>query len=156
MKKLIQEFKKFIARGNVIDMAVGVIVGSAFTAIVNSLVNDLFLPFVSLFTGGLEFESWSLPLRDGPDAPVLKYGQFIAAVVNFILIAFLIFLFVKMVNRLREAALADVEKEPTEKTCPFCRTKIASKATRCPHCTSMLAEEEPAAESTPDKPAPGA
>ena len=98
MKAFIKEFKEFISRGNVMDMAVGVIIGGAFTAIVTSLVNDILMPVLSLITGGLDFTSLCIVLGEGENAATLNYGAFIAAIINFLLIAFVIFLLVKMIN----------------------------------------------------------
>lgn len=144
---IIKEFKEFISRGNVIDMAVGVIVGSAFTAIVNSLVSDVFSPVIGLLTGGMDFSSLYIPLGTGENAPKLNYGAFLSAIINFLLIAVVVFLFVKFVNRLRRKK-PEAPPEPTEQTCPYCKSKIAIDAVRCPHCTSMLSSDhEPAEEA---------
>ena len=137
MKNFMNEFKKFIAKGNVMDMAVGVIIGGAFTAIVNSLVNDILIPFLSLITGGMDFSHLCIVLGEGEGAATLNYGTFIAAVINFLLIALVIFILVKTINKItpkKEAAPA------TTKQCPFCKEKIALEATRCPHCTSVIEE----------------
>ena len=143
------EFQKFIMRGNVIDLAVGVIIGAAFQAIVNSLVNDIVMPLISLITGGIDFSNWFISL-DGTHyktlkaaqeagAATLNYGTFITAVINFILMAFVIFLLVKFLNSVSDKLHKnEAEAEPTEKTCPFCQSKIPIKATRCPYCTSSL------------------
>ena len=137
MKKFMEEFKKFIARGNVMDMAVGVIIGGAFTAIVNSLVNDVMMPILSIITGGLDFSKLCIVLGTGEDAATLNYGSFIAAVINFLLIAFVIFWIIKAINKFTKKK----EEKPapvTTKDCPYCKQKIAKEATRCPHCTSQL------------------
>lgn len=134
--KIIQEFKEFISRGNVIDMAVGVIIGGAFTGIVNSLVNDIFMPLLGLLTGGMNFAA--LSLRIGPrEEDVLRYGAFIAAAVNFFLIALVLFLLIKAMNRLRRKK-DEAPAAPAVKVCPFCRSEIAIDAVRCPHCTSEI------------------
>ncbi len=96
---MIKEFKDFIAKGNVMDMAVGIIIGAAFTAIVTSLVDDLVNPIISLFMGGVDFSSLGIPLTDGEDAAVFAYGNFIMALINFLIIAFVVFMLVKMVNK---------------------------------------------------------
>lgn len=134
MKKFFEEFKKFIARGNVMDMAVGVIIGSAFTAIVTSLVDDLLMPVLSLITGGMDFSSLCIVLGTGENAATLNYGSFIAAIINFLLIAIVIFILIKAINK----ATGKKEAAPTTKECPYCHEKISLKATRCPHCTSEL------------------
>ena len=134
MKKFIEEFKKFIARGNVMDMAVGVIIGGAFTAIVNSLVNDVMMPVLSLITGGMDFSQLCIVLGEGEGAATLNYGSFLAAVINFLLIAFVIFMLVKVVNKLSFKK----EAPKTTKKCAYCQSTIDIKAVRCPHCTSEL------------------
>jgi len=148
-KGFFAEFQKFIMRGNVIDLAVGVIIGAAFQAIVNSLVNDIVMPLISLITGGIDFSNLFLSL-DGKHyatikaaqeagAATLNYGTFITAVINFVLMAFVIFLLVKFLNNVADRVHKnEPEPEPTEKTCPYCQSRIPIKATRCPYCTSEL------------------
>lgn len=136
MKAFIAEFKKFIARGNVMDMAVGIIIGGAFTAIVTSLVDDMLMPVLSLIVGGFDFNALCIVLGEGEDAATLNYGSFIAAIINFLLISVVIFMLIKGINKLsvkKEEAAA-----PTTKECPFCKEQIAISAVRCPHCTSEL------------------
>ncbi len=111
---MIQEFKDFIAKGNVMDMAVGIIIGAAFTAIVTSLVDDLINPIISLFMGGLDFSGMGVPLGEGEDAAVFAYGNFIMALINFLIIAWVVFLLVKMVNRVKDAAATEEEEAPAE------------------------------------------
>lgn len=139
---LMEEFKKFIMRGNVMDMAVGVIVGGAFTSIVTSLNQDILTPIIGIF-GGIDFSHLSIALGSGEEAPVLAYGSFITAVLNFLITAFVIFLLVKGINKINDR-FAKKEEEtaaaPTTKTCPYCKTTIAIDATRCPNCTSTLEE----------------
>lgn len=136
MKAFMAEFKKFIARGNVMDMAVGIIIGGAFTAIVTSLVDDILMPVLSLVVGGFDFNALCIVLGEGEDAATLNYGSFIAAIINFLLISVVIFMLIKGINKL------SVKKEesaaPTTKECPFCKEQIAISAVRCPHCTSEL------------------
>ena len=137
---LISEFKKFIMRGNVMDMAVGVIVGGAFTSIVTSLNKDILTPIIAIF-GGTDFSHLSIALGSGEEAPVLAYGNFITAVLNFLITAFVIFILVKGINKINESLSKKEEAPapaPTTKTCPFCKTTIAIDATRCPNCTSEL------------------
>ena len=142
MKKksgIIEEFKKFITRGNVMDMAVGVIVGGAFTTIVTSLNNDIISPILGIF-GGVDFSDLKLVMGSGENAPVLT------AVINFLIIAMIIFLIVRAMNKINEsikAKLTDKEEVlvETTKVCPYCREKVAKEATRCPHCTSILEEK---------------
>lgn len=142
-KGLMEEFKKFIMRGNVMDMAVGVIVGGAFTSIVTSLNKDILTPILGIF-GGMDFSHLSIVLGEGEAAPVLAYGNFITAVLNFLITAFVIFLLVKAINVINDRLTKKEEPKepeaPTTKTCPYCKSTVAIDATRCPHCTSMLEE----------------
>ena len=130
MKKIIGEFKEFIMRGNVLDLAVGVIIGGAFKTIVDSLTNDIISPILGLF-GGLDFSSMVLSIG----GVNLKYGSFITAIINFLIMAVVIFIFVKIVN----SVISFGKKKP----CPYCCTEIDINATKCPHCTSELIEIEP-------------
>ena len=145
MKKFFDEFKAFITRGNVMDMAVGVIIGGAFQAIIKSLVDDVVMPLLSLLTGSTDFSKWTITLVEAVDentpAVMLNYGNFISAVINFLLMAFVIFCFVKMLNGLTTKLQKKKEEAPaapTTKKCPFCKTDIDIEETRCPHCTSVL------------------
>ena len=141
MKKFFDEFKAFISRGNVMDMAVGVIIGASFKAIVDSLVADIINPLLGLF-GGMNFSEYKLTLLG--DA-TLNYGNFITAIINFLIMAFVIFCIVKSMNGISAKFAKKKEEEapaaPTTKVCPFCKSEIAIEATRCPHCTSVLNEE---------------
>ncbi len=150
--KILGEFKEFITRGNVIDLAVGVIVGAAFQNIVQSLVNDLVMPFVGLATGGINFSDQFIVLNaKGVDyataaaateagCAVFNYGSFITAVINFLIMAVIIFLMVKGINKLKRLGHKEevVEEKVTTKICPYCKSEIALEATRCPHCTSEV------------------
>ncbi len=111
---MIQEFRDFIAKGNVMDMAVGIIIGAAFTAIVTSMVDDLINPIISLFMGGIDFSGMGVRLSEGEDGAVFAYGNFIMALINFLIIAWVVFLLVKMVNRVKDAAMAPEEEAPEE------------------------------------------
>ena len=135
MKKFLQEFKEFALRGNVMDLAIGVIIGAAFQAIINSKVNDVLSPLIGLIAN-TDLSYLVLTIRDVD----VKYGSFLTAVINFVIMVFVIFLLVKGMNALSSLGRKKdvVEEEPTEKTCPFCFGKIDIKATRCPHCTSIL------------------
>ncbi len=143
MSKFVDEFKAFIMRGNVIDMAVGVIIGSAFTGIVNSLVNDIVMPAVSLLTGKINFADLFIALDGNTyatladaqkvSAPVIAYGNFIQLVVQFLLTAFVIFVAIKGINKLQRPK---PEPEATTKTCPYCKSEIHLDAVKCPHCAS--------------------
>jgi large conductance mechanosensitive channel len=133
MKKFFEEFKNFALRGNVMDMAVGVIIGAAFQAIVTSLTTDVISPIIGLF-GKTDFTGWVLTIR-GVD---IRYGSFITAVINFIIMAFIIFLLVKGINKLLSIGKKDEAPAPTTKECPYCCSKISIKATKCPNCTSDL------------------
>ena len=141
MKGFLEEFKKFIMRGNVLDMAVGVIIGGAFTAIVTSLNKDVISPLLALF-GGVDFSHLKLVMGEGENPPTLLYGNFITAVINFLITAFVIFCLVKFINVLGDKFAKKEEPEapkaPTTKKCPYCCSEIAIEATRCPHCTSEV------------------
>lgn len=136
IKNFFEEFKKFAMRGNVLDMAVGLVVGSSFTAIVNSLVGDLISPIIGLFFQ-TDFTDVVLTIRDVD----IKVGSFITAVINFILVAFVLFVLIKLVNSLQkkpEPKAPEAPPAPTTKVCPYCQSEISIKAVRCPHCTSKL------------------
>lgn len=131
-----EEFKAFIARGNVMDMAVGIIIGGAFTSIVTSLVEDIINPLLGLF-GGMNFDRLHVNLLG---EVTLNYGKFITAVVNFLIMAFIVFLLMKAVNGMGDKLIKKEAEEaaPETKICPFCKSEIAVEAVRCPHCTSEL------------------
>ncbi len=144
MKAFFDEFKKFISRGNVMDMAVGIIIGGAFTTIVNSLVDDIISPLLGCF-GGLDFSEVKIPLVG---TSTLNIGNFLNAVINFFLMALILFTIVKLMNdaqkRLENLQHKEKEEEaPKTKICPYCRSEIDIEATRCPHCTSELPKMEP-------------
>ena len=143
-KGFINEFKKFVMRGNVMDMAVGVIVGGAFTSIVTSLNQDILTPILGIF-GGTDFSYLKVTLGSGENAPVLSYGNFITAVLNFLITAFVIFVLIKTLNtlnnRFKKKEETTAPAAPTTKKCPYCCSEIAIEATRCPHCTSVLEEK---------------
>lgn len=149
---MLKEFKDFAMRGNVVDMAVGIIIGGAFGTIVKSMVEDVLMPPIGMLLGGVDFANFFLTLREGTvpgpyaslaaareaGAVLISYGVFLNAVISFLIVAFAVFLLIKGINKLQR------EKEvppaaPTTKECPFCASTIALKATRCPHCTSTLA-----------------
>lgn len=129
---MLKEFKEFITRGNVLDMAIGIIMGSAFTAIVNSVVEDLLMPIISGLTAGVNYEDLVISIGGAQ----LKLGSFINAVITFLIIAFVLFLMVKSINLFHKKK--EEPKEETEKDCPYCKSKIDVNATRCPNCTSKL------------------
>ena len=134
MKKFFNEFKEFAMRGNIMDMAVGIIVGAAFTAIVTSLVNDIISPIIGLLVK-VDFSDLVLSIV-GVD---IKYGAFIMAVINFLIVAFALFMVIKAMNKAASLTKEpEEEAAPTTKECPFCKTEIHIEATRCPHCTSQL------------------
>ncbi|MGN1051178.1 MAG: large conductance mechanosensitive channel protein MscL [Acutalibacteraceae bacterium] len=134
MKKFFGEFKTFIMRGNVLDLAVAVIIGAAFQSIITSLCDDLISPLLGMF-GGLDFSKYVFTIN-GVD---FKYGSFITAVINFIIMAFIIFLLVKLVNKVMSIGKKEEAiEEAKTKTCPFCKSEIDKEATKCPHCTSDL------------------
>lgn len=144
---MLSEFKKFIMRGNVLDLAIGVIIGAAFGKIVASLVNDVLMPVIGLVLNGIDFSALFINLRPGTPVdtlaaakaakvPVLAYGLFLNTVIEFLIVAFVIFLIVKAANKLQKPAPAAA---PTTKPCPECTTEIPLAAKRCPACTSMIA-----------------
>jgi large conductance mechanosensitive channel len=142
---MLKEFKDFIARGNVIDLAVAVIMGAAFGPIVSSAVNDIIMPPIGLLLGNVDFKDLFVTLSDesyatlaaakAAGAPVIAYGSFLNTIVNFLIVSFAIFLLLKQVNRLKKPAPAGA---PTTRDCPFCLSAVPLKATRCAHCTSEL------------------
>ena len=125
MKKFFEEFKEFINQGNVMDLAVAVVIGTAFTAIVNSVVSDLIMPLISLVTGGIDFSDMKIPLGTGPDAAAFTYGNFINAVIQFLIIALVVFLIVKALSRARMLARRGkhIEEQDAPK-CPFCLEEV--------------------------------
>lgn len=143
---MLKEFKKFAVKGNMIDLAVGVIIGGAFNGLVTSLVNDIIMPLLSIFTGKLDFSNWFVALDGNSYATLaaaqeagvatVNFGTFISGIINFIIMAFVVFLVVKGMNKLR--AKDEAPAAPTTKQCPHCMSQIDIKATKCPHCTSDL------------------
>jgi large conductance mechanosensitive channel len=151
VKKVWKEFKEFAIKGNAIDLAVGVIIGVAFGGVVNSLVKDIIMPPLSLFTGGLDFSNKFVILRAAKDgsmnfhtpvdaakagAITLNYGNFITLAINFLIVAGAVFLLVRAINKLKRDS-----KEPVSKDCPACAMTIPIKATRCPHCTTEFSPQ---------------
>jgi large conductance mechanosensitive channel len=144
---MLKDFKAFVMRGNVLDLAVAVVLGAAFGKIVSSLVNDIIMPPIGLLFGNIDFNSLYLNLSgvsygslaeaQAAGAPTLNYGVFINNIVDFLIVALAIFLMVRMANRLQRPSAPEVPTPPT-KECPYCLSTIALKATRCPHCTSQL------------------
>src|SRR5574344_1352240 len=131
MKKIINEFKTFIMRGNVLDLAVGVIIGAAFQGIVKSLCDDVISPFLGVF-GGMNFDQMSFTINGA----VISYGKFITAVINFLLMALIIFVIVKVINKVMSFGNKKEIEKPKTKQCPYCCSEIDVKATKCPNCTS--------------------
>lgn len=146
---MLKEFKKFATRGNIVDLAVGVVIGGAFQSIINSLVSDIIMPAVSIFTGKVDFSNMVFTVGGAS----IKYGNFITAIVNFLIIAFSIFLVIRYLNKLNKRMenikfgkiqfhkndkKEDASCVPTVKICPYCFSEINYKATRCPHCTSII------------------
>lgn len=143
---MLKEFKEFALKGNMIDLAVGVIIGGAFNSLVTSLVDNIIMPIISIFTGKIDFSNLFLAL-DGNEyatlaqaqsagAATLNYGTFITGLLNFLIMAFVVFLIVKAMNKLRTRN--EVPAAPTTKTCPHCKSEVHIEADRCPHCTSVL------------------
>jgi large conductance mechanosensitive channel len=148
---VMNEFREFAVKGNVVDMAVGIIIGAAFGTIASSLVNDVIMPPIGLLLGGIAFQDFFVVLREGAvaapyttleaareaGAVTLNYGVFLSTVVTFLIVALAVFMLVRSINRLRrEEEVAP--QAPTERPCPFCATAISLQAVRCPHCTSQL------------------
>ena len=128
---MLKEFKDFAMRGNVMDLAIAVIIGGAFGKIIASLVNDVLMPLIGLLLGGINFSELSFTVKDA----VVNYGAFIQSIVDFVIVAFVIFLLVRAMNNMKKPAPA---ADPTTKECPYCNTTISIKAKRCPNCTSQL------------------
>ena len=145
---MFKEFRAFIMRGNVLDLAVAVIIGGAFGKIVTSFVNDVIMPPIGLLLGNVDFSNLFINLSGAPyktleeakkaGAPAIAYGIFLNAVIDFLIVAAVIFLVVRTANRLQQLREAPAPAAPTTKDCPYCLSSIAIKATRCPHCTSQL------------------
>ena len=145
---MLKEFRDFAMRGNVVDLAIAVVLGGAFGKIIASLVNDILMPLIGLFLGGLSFSGLFIALDGGTyetleaakaaGAATLTYGAFIQAIVDFLIIAFVIFLIVRSMNRMKKQEPTPAPAEPTTKECPHCFSTISIKATRCPNCTSQL------------------
>jgi len=142
---MLKEFKKFALRGNMIDLAVGIIIGGAFNSIVNSLVNDIIMPLLGLLTKKIDFSNLFIPLdgkrydtlqaAEAAEAAVIKYGLFLSNVLNFVIMAFVVFLLVRWINKLQKPAPA---APPATKKCPYCYSDINKEATKCPHCTADI------------------
>lgn len=147
---MIREFQKFIMRGNVLDLAVGIIIGAAFSGIVNSLVNDIILPPIGFLLGGVDFSNLYINLSGGEyesltaakeaGAATINYGVFLNVLLNFVIVAVVIFVLIRGFNRMVRPITRRIEKpgEPVNKECPYCITSIPYRATRCPNCTSPL------------------
>ncbi len=149
---MLKEFKDFAMRGNVIDMAVGIIIGASFGAIIKSLVADILMPPIGLLLGDVDFANLFIVMREGVSpgpylslalaqeagAVTLNYGLFINTLISFLIVAFLVFLLIRSINRLKKEEEAAAPAAPTTKECPYCMTTIPIKAVRCPHCTSEL------------------
>ena len=145
---MLKEFKEFAMKGNVLDMAVGIIIGAAFGKIVTSLVSDLLTPPLGKLMGNVDFSNLFISLSSEhystleaaktAGVATINYGVFINTIIDFIIVAFAVFMLVKQVNRLKKAPVAEAPAVPTEKECPFCVSMISIKATRCPHCTSQI------------------
>jgi large conductance mechanosensitive channel len=144
---MLKEFKEFAMRGNVIDLAIAVIIGAAFGKIITSLVNDIIMPPIGMLMGGLNFKDLFISLNgidyasladaQAAGAPTVNYGMFINTILDFIIVAFVIFLLVRTINRMKRPP-AKAEAAPTTKACPYCFTEIPIPATRCPNCTTEL------------------
>jgi len=146
---MMKEFKDFAVKGNVVDMAVGIIIGAAFGTIVKSLVSDIIMPPIGMLLGNVDFSNLFLVLKGGgpfatladaqaAGAVTLNYGMFINTVISFLIVSFAIFMVIKNINRLKKEEAAAPQAPPHTRDCPFCYSTIAIKATRCPHCTSEV------------------
>ncbi|NBK97419.1 MAG: large conductance mechanosensitive channel protein MscL [Erysipelotrichia bacterium] len=152
MKNFINEFKAFVVRGNVLDLAVAVIIGGAFQKIISSMVNDMIMPIVTLCTGGIDFTNWFIALNgehyatlakaQEAGASTINYGVFLTEVISFIIMAFVIFLMVKTMNHLASLNKKEEVQVVSTKVCPYCKSEIDKGASRCPHCTSQLENKE--------------
>ena len=151
--KVLQEFREFAVKGNVVDMAVGIIIGGAFGTIVRSLVDDIIMPPIGVLLGGIDFSEMYMVVKDAPGgipddatlaaakeagAVTINYGSFLNNILTFLIVAFAVFILVRAINKLRREQQAEPEA-PTDKPCTFCAMTIPVLATRCPHCTSQLA-----------------
>jgi large conductance mechanosensitive channel len=132
---MFKEFKEFVMRGNVLDLAIAVIIGAAFGKIIASLVNDILMPVIGLIIGGVDFSGLSFTVGEA----VINWGAFVQTIIDFLIIAFVIFIIVKIANKMRKAPLP---ADPTTKECPYCFSVIPIRATRCPHCTSEIKKEK--------------
>jgi len=138
---VLKEFKEFAMRGNVVDMAVGVIIGGAFGKIVTSLVNDVIMPPIGLMMGNVDFSRLAITLSEKTaeaEAVTIKYGAFINTVINFVIVAFCIFVAIRLINRMKRKEEVKPTLPPTTKECPWCCSAISVRATRCPNCTSEI------------------
>jgi len=143
MRKVLEEFKKFALKGNVLDMAIGIIIGANFSKIVDSLVKDIIMPPLGMLLGHMDFSNLKIALGKGEDAASINYGLFINTVISFIIVAFAVFLLVKAVNTMREKMEKKEKKEeikaaPATKKCPYCCSDVPVNAVKCPFCTSSL------------------
>lgn len=148
---MLKEFKEFAIKGNMLDLAIGVIIGGAFNSLVTSLVDNIIMPILSLVTGKIDFSNWfialdgksyaTLELAQKSGTATVNYGTFISGLINFVIMAFVVFMIMKAMNSLRRTK-EEPEAQPTTKTCPFCKTEIHIDAKRCPHCTSELLEPQ--------------
>ena len=145
---MMKEFKEFVMRGSVLDLAIGIIIGAAFSAVITSFVDDILMPPIGMALGGVDFSNLYISL-DGvayeslaaaqlAGAATINYGLFIMALIDFLIVALVLFLIIRQVNRMRAAEVDEAPAEPTTRECPYCRSEIAIEASRCPQCTSEL------------------
>jgi large conductance mechanosensitive channel len=143
-----EEFRKFAVRGNMLDMAVGIVIGAAFTSVVSSLVNDILMPPLGFLMGGIDFSDYFINLSGGvyksladaqaAGAATVNYGAFINNIINFLIVAFALFITVRTMNHMRDEAAGANKKDAPIRVCQYCKMDIPKEATRCPHCTSQL------------------
>lgn len=153
--KLLNEFKEFAVKGNVVDMGVGIVIGAAFTSVVNSLVKDIFTPLLGLALAGIDFTNWFVTLKQGKQggpysnlaqaqadsAVTINFGQFLNSIISFLIVAFVLFFVIRAINRLKQMAEPPAEEAPTKRQCPYCFSIVPEKASRCPFCTSDISNQ---------------
>ena len=153
--KLLNEFKEFAVKGNVVDMGVGIVIGAAFTSVVNSLVKDVFTPLLGLALAGIDFTNWFITLKPGKgggpystlaqaqadSAVTMNFGQFLNSIISFLIVAFVLFFLIRAINRLKQATESPAVEAPKKRECPYCFSVVPDKASRCPYCTSDISNQ---------------
>jgi large conductance mechanosensitive channel len=153
--KLLKEFKEFAVKGNVVDMGVGIVIGAAFTSVVNSLVKDVFTPLLGLALAGIDFTNWFITIKQGKhggpysslaqaqadSAVTVNFGQFLNSIISFLIVAFVLFFLIRAINRLKQMAEPPAEEAPKKRECPYCFSVVPDQASRCPFCTSDISNK---------------